>query len=710
MLLVVIFHAGLPLPGGFIGVDVFFVISGYVITRMLLNEFAETGRLRLGTFYLRRIRRILPALAVLLVFTLGASVLLAPVGGQEVTARTGAAAAYFNANNYLIFNSPGYFSVKSSVNALLHTWSLSVEEQFYLVFPALLLGAWAFARRTRRVDPARAVAVALVAIVVVSFVASWLYTYGRVGPLPFEDSAQRIAFYSSPTRAWEFALGGLLAYFARPLGRLRPTTSLAFSLAGAVAIVWAAFAIDGQTPFPGVAALAPVIGTALLIAAGERAGGNPLNRALAYRPAQRIGDVSYSWYLWHWPLIVFASALWPGADTALVVAAALSIVPAWLSLRYVENPIRFTPRPPTRRTIALAGICIVVPIMAAVGLVRAHERLLRTDSIQALSRATEYHYDAWGGCDNMTPFGERRQPECEWNVADPVGRAVLIGDSNAGQFTEGFSIGANDAGWDATVATMSACPFVDLVPIRNRETNSECRDFVKASVDGLIAAAPDLVVIASSSDAYVNDDDWMFESPNGETRGHPRGEGRGVDQRSRAIDPPAPSERHRCGHRPSGPEVRRLGPTRVRSHPLAARACVLRADRGHGFDAPRAREHSGGGGSGHRGRRGRGPSTSPRPSARRTAARRSRTASGGGGTATTSRSCNHRGWRVSSRCSSTSTPHPSSRRSFGRSGRRSRRGDDSPTRPASRQPRCRDRPVPKTRRTHRSPTRPSSVL
>jgi len=515
VIMVVAFHAGLPVPGGFVGVDVFFVISGYVITRMLLTELHGTGGLALGTFYLRRIRRILPALAVLLVGTLGLSVLLAPIGGQEVTARTGAAAAYFNANTYLILHTGGYFAVKANVNALLHTWSLSVEEQFYLVFPALLLGAWAFARRTRSVAPARAVALALAAIVVVSFFVSWMLTMGKVGPFPFADSAPRIAFYSAPTRAWEFAIGGLVAYCARPISRLGRTSSLACAMAGVAAIAWAAFAIDAQSRFPGVVALVPVIGTALVIAAGERAGSTPVSRALAIRPAQRIGDLSYSWYLWHWPLIVFASALWPGADAALVVVAVLSLVPAWLSLRYVENPIRFRARPPTRRTLTLAGFCIVVPIAAAVGLLRAHDRLLRTDPIQEFAAAFQGHADLLRGCDNDTPFVDHGQPACEWTVARPTGHVVLIGDSNAGHFTEGLTRGAKEAGWDATVRTKSSCPFVDLVPIPNHTPALNCRAFVTDSVQGLIDADPDLVVIASSSDTYLSNPDWEFGSPNG---------------------------------------------------------------------------------------------------------------------------------------------------------------------------------------------------
>jgi peptidoglycan/LPS O-acetylase OafA/YrhL len=180
VLLVVIYHADLGLSGGFVGVDVFFVISGYVITRMLTTELGRTNRVSLGRFYLRRIRRLLPALGLMLTVVMLASSLLSPIGGQQITARTGAAAALFNANTYLIrFGGAGYFDVDANVNALLHTWSLAVEEQFYFVFPATLFAAWALGRRVTRLGTGATVAVSLGLISGLSFFLSWMLTAGR---------------------------------------------------------------------------------------------------------------------------------------------------------------------------------------------------------------------------------------------------------------------------------------------------------------------------------------------------------------------------------------------------------------------------------------------------------------------------------------------------------------------------------------------------
>jgi peptidoglycan/LPS O-acetylase OafA/YrhL len=514
VILVVLFHAGLPVPGGFVGVDVFFVISGYVVTRMLYTELIDHDRIDLRAFYLRRIRRILPALGVLLVFTLVAGIVLAPVGGQKITANTGAAASVFSANLYLMTNAAGYFDISSSANALLHTWSLSVEEQFYLVFPGVLLGAWVLARRRAPLNRERALVAALGVIFVVSFVASGLLTNG-FGPVHSSVTSQRYAFYSAPTRAWEFALGGLVALAAGWFVRLPRSASLSFALLGVVGIAWAAFALSEQSAFPGRAAIPPVVGTALLIAAGERAGMNPLNRALAIRPAQEIGGASYSWYLWHWPIIVFAGALWPDNGAVLVVAAVVSYAPAALSLHFVENPIRFRRHPPPRRTLVLGGLCIVVPLVAAGALIGANRVIVRTAKVHAFDVALRLHADVARGCDNPTPLGERRHSHCEWRVDAPVGRAVLIGDSNAGQFTEAFTSGFTSKRWDATVATLSSCPFADVTLVEAGRDVGACRRFVDQSTHALMQDPPDVVIIASASDLYLRGSEFEFVRKDG---------------------------------------------------------------------------------------------------------------------------------------------------------------------------------------------------
>jgi peptidoglycan/LPS O-acetylase OafA/YrhL len=512
VLLVVVYHADLGFSGGFVGVDVFFVISGYVITRALTAELGRTDRVSLRRFYLRRIRRLLPALGLMLTVVMLASSLLAPIGGQQITARTGAAAALFNANTYLMRfgGEGGYFDIDANLNALLHTWSLSVEEQFYFVFPAALFGAWILGRRVTRVGNRAAVAIVLALVSTVSFVLSWMLTTGRSGFLGVDavnDLSGEVAFYSSFTRAWEFAVGGLLVMASPRLSNLARRSEWTLSIVGVVLIGYAALRFDELTPFPGTAALVPVVGTLCILAAGEGQPVNLVSKGLAVRPAQLLGDLSYSWYLWHWPFIVFAAALWPRAPWVLVVGAALSILPAWLSYRFVEQPIRFSPGT-TQRTLLLASACIMLPIGAAVVLNEAH-RVVN----ELVSEGRRKHADVDNGCNNAVPIGDLDRQSCTWVSNGSSRTAVLIGDSNAGHFTEAFLGAANANGITATVAVAVGCPFVDVINIDQGERGNSCRSFVEDSTVELARTRPDLVVIASSSSQYIESDRWTFEDP-----------------------------------------------------------------------------------------------------------------------------------------------------------------------------------------------------
>lgn len=296
VLLVLAYHAGLPLPGGFRGVDVFFVISGFVITAMLLRQLSAGGTISLRRFYLQRARRLTPALAAVVLAVAAASVFLeSPLGEQQVTSRTGIAALLLSANYAIHGTVGGYFDAAAEQNPLLHTWSLSVEEQFYLVFPFLVLAAWRIGRGRRSL---------LALMLGVAGAASLGLAVATA-----LKGADSLLFFGSPTRAWEFAAGALLALGRRSNSeRIRGGGTAA--AAGAVLLLVAAMLPEGTGSYQLATGLLTVVATVLVLAAGVA--GNAFSRALGRKLPVWIGDRSYSLYLWHWPLVVLAEKALPG--------------------------------------------------------------------------------------------------------------------------------------------------------------------------------------------------------------------------------------------------------------------------------------------------------------------------------------------------------------------------------------------------------------
>jgi peptidoglycan/LPS O-acetylase OafA/YrhL len=328
VLLVVFAHAGVPfLAGGFVGVDVFFVLSGFLITGILLAEAQERGRISLVDFYVRRARRILPAAALTLVATdVAAHHLLNFVRAREVVSDSVWAAA-FGANIHFARQGADYFAQGQPPSPLLHFWSLSVEEQFYLVWPsvlALVLCVLALRRR------------ALLAVVALAAAASLAWSIVATASFPAD------AYFSTVARGWELALGAALAIALPRLGRVRAALLGALGWLGLAAVGAAAVCFSSATAFPGYAALLPASGATLLIAAGVRHGRLGPGRLLSLSPLRYVGDRSYSFYLWHWPVLTIAAQyaghpLGVGVNLGLIAAAfALSVV----SFRLVEDPIR----------------------------------------------------------------------------------------------------------------------------------------------------------------------------------------------------------------------------------------------------------------------------------------------------------------------------------------------------------------------------------
>ncbi len=423
VLSVVLYHAGVPfLPGGFVGVDIFFVISGYLITRIIAREIAEK-RFSIVTFYERRTRRIFPALFVMLAVSFVAASMIALPAEFKEFGDSLTAATFFVSNIYF-WQTADYFGGPAHLKPLLHTWSLAVEEQFYIVFPLLLLALTRWARgHLFRV---------LVAVTALSFAASlW-----AVAAKP------NAAFYLLPTRFWELMAGALVALGAVPAISDHRWANV-FAATGLVLIACAVLFFSSATAFPGAAALLPVLGAALVIHAGTTTQDTVAARLLSMRPMVFVGLLSYSLYLWHWPVLAFArmarGEMLAPSETALLVA--VSFVLAVLSWRFVEKPFRER-RIAAKRVPLFRAASAAMAAMLAIGVFAN-----ATDGWP--QRHDDYAPPAIAGLERMnlaTCFLKEDQPATAWAGADTCRngdaskpRIFLWGDSFAAHLVPGLA-------------------------------------------------------------------------------------------------------------------------------------------------------------------------------------------------------------------------------------------------------------------------------
>ena len=492
---VVAFHAGLPVPGGFLGVDVFFVISGFVITAMLLREWTRTQTLRFATFYARRFRRLTPALALLVGVVVVVSALVqSPMGDQQIAAKTGIGALLLSANIVIAKTTGGYFDAPAASNPLLNTWSLSVEEQFYLIFPLLLFIGWRLAKRSKAAWAPGAL-VALVAFG--SFSIAMLEAKGHHIPLM---PSWLGGFYGPASRAWEFAVGALLALAAGKVQiRISRITALLCGAAGLIGLVVSLAVVDDQTVWPGPLTVLPVVSTLLLLAAGMQAG-NPISRFLGRSPFVAVGNISYSWYLWHWPCIVFALMLWPTIPGIAFIAALASLLPSIASYNWLEQPIRELRNVSKPRMTRLVAFTLVPPIVLALALWSAAENGFWNPRVQNfIAAVSPMHAGNAAGCNKGIAPSELRPHACLWNP-EATGRPVyLVGDSHADHLSEGVIGATKAAGRPLTIATDNSCPFIDVYLHSTAAPNSQCRQFVQKTLKWLKRQPPGDVVLSGSS-------------------------------------------------------------------------------------------------------------------------------------------------------------------------------------------------------------------
>lgn len=398
----------------------------------------------------------------------------------------------------LLTAAQGYFDPRTEANAFLHLWTLSVEEQFYLVFPVLLLVA----------SRSKATRVVLAASALLSLGLAGVLTVGLVPGIA--GSANRIAFYSAPTRAWEFLVGSLLALMLTGRWRPSPRFSDALTIAGGLALLVALTVFDESTSFPWPLGVVPVIATAALVVAGTVTDGRG-TRLLASGPARWLGDRSYGWYLWHWPLIVFSRALFPGQGWAPPLAALVALGPTVVSHRWLEQPIRHG-EPRLRPTFALGVVCVVGPLTAVATIAPQGRAWDANPTLKAMNAQLGRHLDAVRGCvDNGVE--PPRPDRCVWvgeSGAAGSDRVVLVGDSNAGHLSEGFVEAAGRGRFEARIVTRTGCPFADLEIRRDGQVDRGCRRFYEEQMTVLLQTRPSAVVLASAADLRVVDPTSQF--------------------------------------------------------------------------------------------------------------------------------------------------------------------------------------------------------
>jgi len=524
---VLLFHAGFGFAGGgYVGVDVFFVISGFLITNLLLKEVERSGTVQLSRFYARRIRRLLPASVATLLFTAVLTVVVLPVNRWAAIAGDLIGSAAYLVNWRFAGRSVDYLTAESAESPVLHFWSLAVEEQFYLVWPVLMILGVSLALRagwSRRAT----LGTSLAGLGLLSLFFSVYFTSANAGP----------AYFITPTRIWELSVGAGVALLLPVISSIPKGWASVAGWVGLGGMVSAVVQFGAETPFPSYTALLPTLGTALVIISGTIDGQTRLNRVLSIRPAQFVGKLSYSLYLFHWPIIVALEYSNGGLTPTIgTLGVLLSFVPAYLSFRFVETPFRTARRfvePPVRGLRYGFGLTVIgalsgLSILAFIGINERSESVAVTADIAIAA-------DASGELNTIEPLPEMKLPDglptrltpslasvsednadlyergchqnprraeaisCEFGPAEGP-KVVLVGDSHAGQWFPAFEEIASDEGWHFYSFTKSACPFGLMLVATGGETYDSCLEWNRNVIDELLnEIRPDLVISTSSN-------------------------------------------------------------------------------------------------------------------------------------------------------------------------------------------------------------------
>ena len=540
ILLVLLYHANVPgFEGGYVGVDMFFVISGFLITGTMLREIETTNAFSLSRFWARRAKRLLPAAFLALAGSAVITWLWLPVTQREVFGGDIIAASLYVVNWRLGDRSVDYLAEDVGSSPVQHFWSLAVEEQFYIAWPLFIVVALLVASRLRISRTAAVTGVVLVASGISFW---WSVTSTRTEPA--------VAFFSTLTRFWELGIGAGLALGASMWTSLGLRQRAALAWTGLAAILYATVGFDESTAWPSWRALVPVGGAALLLVAGIGDGTTAPARTLSIRPAVWIGGLSYSLYLWHWPLLVGFESRFDGLTAPQAIGVvALSFAPAIAANRLVENPLRFA-RPMERNAVALGvgAVCVTASVAVGALLIRTIPPSDVPDDFVAAGAAaiteprppgtptnttsTDPDYitpdpvdaaddlpDAYSnGC--QVGFADTEPRECVYGDSS-TGSVMLVGDSKAVQWESALQAVASELDWTLTTIGKSSCAFSEADHLRQGEPYPECRAWNDAVTAKILDAHPDLVIVSSGVRAgYPKGADDTEQSTGAMARGY----------------------------------------------------------------------------------------------------------------------------------------------------------------------------------------------
>jgi peptidoglycan/LPS O-acetylase OafA/YrhL len=490
VILVVLFHSGVPgFRGGYVGVDVFFVVSGYLITGLIVTEIERTAAFSVRNFYARRVRRLLPASGLAVVGVILAGVVLYSPLELSRYAKWGAYTSLYISNFMFMRDAVNYFAGPVTNNPFLHTWSLAVEEQFYLLWPALIaLISWRSPSRRR-------LAGWLFAVTVLSLAASIWVT----------DVRQPWAFFSLPTRAWEFGVGGLGCLLRRDVLSPRQGWLKLLSWVGFTALLAAGhYYHNVKLVFPGYVALVPVLGTLAMLLEGASGAPSILQSMLARPVMQWLGRLSYSWYLWHWPFLIYAKACLPELTwRGRLLVAVAALLMAQLTYWFLENPVRFNSYLIARPSLSL-GLAVLIPAVGvSVALAASHAASVTLSTGQ--QHQIEVASIVGSSRDCMVPRGTSRITECIFGDYRSQTKIVLLGDSHAWQWLPAVSSIAEQEHWELVTLLKANCQVAarEINP-EGRATDTSCEAWEAKALERISVLRPSMVILGESAGAIGN--------------------------------------------------------------------------------------------------------------------------------------------------------------------------------------------------------------